>query len=136
MGNTLRIMSANLWNGNADAEGFANMVLALAADVVAVQELSPEQAEALSAVMPYGALEPSNVHRGMGIAMKRPAETFRRKMTDRDVHSVLLDPSDWPQVPSPLEIMNTHIMAPHVLWARPHQIRPGPMPRAGRSHQL
>ncbi len=129
MGQTLRILSANLWNGRADAEGFADLVLALAVDVVAVQELSPEQAEALSVVMPYGELQPSRNHEGMGIAMLRPGEMSRLQMGSRAARLSRLEPAHWPQLSRPLEVLNVHITAPQILFpkpaflTRPHQVR-------------
>jgi len=44
LGGRLRIVSANLWNGRAHPEAFAELVAGLEADIVAVQEMSPEQA--------------------------------------------------------------------------------------------
>ena len=119
LGQTLRILSANLWNGRADAEGFADLVLAMAADVVAVQEISPEQAEALSAVMPYGELQPGRDHNGMGIAMQRPGEMSRVPTVGRDVRVTRLEPAHWPQLSRPLEVLNVHITAPQILLPKP-----------------
>ncbi len=119
MGRALRILSANLWNGRADGEAFANIVTALAVDVVAVQELSPEQAEALSAALPHGEFEPDRTHTGMGIAMARPGEFFRVPMPCRDTRGVRLHARDWPCINGSIEILNVHIMAPHVLHHRP-----------------
>ncbi len=116
MGNTLRILSANLWKGGADPEAFADLVSALAVDVVAVQELAPEQAEALGGVMPHGRLEPGPAHGGMGIAMRGPAEMSRLPMPHRDARIARLHPSEWSQLDEPLEILNIHITAPHVFW--------------------
>lgn len=129
MGKTLRIMSANLWNGRADPDAFAGLVRALEIDVVAVQELSPEQAEALGAVMPYGELEPGLRHDGMGIAMRQPAEMSRVTMTYRDARVAHLDPAHWPQVSRRLEVVNVHLMAPQSMYpapsfyVRPRQVR-------------
>ena len=57
MGGRLRILTGNLANGAADPQAFADLVRSYRADVVAVQELVPEQAEALAEVMPYGVLD-------------------------------------------------------------------------------
>jgi endonuclease/exonuclease/phosphatase family metal-dependent hydrolase len=129
LGNSIRVLSANLWNGRADAEAFAELVVALAVDVVAVQELSHEQAEALSAVLPHGQLEPEADHQGMGIAMTRPGRYSRMQLPQRDGRIATLHPGDWPQLDQPLEIINLHIMAPQLLYpqpsflVRPRQIR-------------
>ncbi len=52
-------------NGRADPEAFADLVNGSGADVVAVQELSPEQADALGRMFPHGRLEPSRGFNGM-----------------------------------------------------------------------
>jgi len=125
VGQALRIMSANLWNGRADPEAFADLVLAQAVDVVAVQEISPEQAEALSAVMPYGELQPGRKHDGMGIAMQRPAEMSRVPMAHRDARVAHLDPAHWPEVGRRLEVVNVHLMAPQMFRPEPaFRVRP------------
>ena len=65
-----RILTANLANGAADADAFADLVEAAEPDVVVVQELAPDQAEALARVLPFGKLEPTRTHDGMGIALE------------------------------------------------------------------
>ena len=77
MGGVLRVISANLWAGRAEPEAFAEQVQALQADVVCAQELAPEQAEALSQVLPHGRLEPRDDCLGMGIALRAPAAVDR-----------------------------------------------------------
>src|SRR5262245_11098290 len=62
----LRVLSANLWNGGADPNGFVDLVARVRADVVAVQELTPPQADALGRYMPHGVLEPAHDYNGMG----------------------------------------------------------------------
>jgi endonuclease/exonuclease/phosphatase family metal-dependent hydrolase len=114
MAATLRILTANLRNGGADPRAFAELVAAWEVDVVAVQELGPEQARALAEVRPHGQLDPGRDFRGMGIALARPAKPARIPSTYRDVHAVQLDPEHWPEIAAPLEILNVHVAAPHV----------------------
>ena len=114
MGETLRILSANLWNGGADPDAFAELVVREHVDVVAVQELTPEQAEALGAVMPHGELHPARDFGGMGVAMRQPGKLTRVPVPHRDARAVALSPDDWPKLDAPIEIVNVHIMAPHV----------------------
>jgi endonuclease/exonuclease/phosphatase family metal-dependent hydrolase len=110
----VRVLTANLWNGGADPEGFAELVRSLEADVVCVQELSPEQAEALSRALPHGRLEPARNHDGQGIALRRPATLRRLALPQRDAHVAQLDPTHWPGLAAPLEVVAVHIMGPHV----------------------
>lgn len=118
MGQILRILSANLWNGGADAEGFAELAVRLGADIVATQELSFEQAEALSAVYPYGELEPRDDYMGMGLVLRHPAKVGRLSMPFRDGQRVEIHPGDWPQLEAAIEVINVHLAAP-TLWPPP-----------------
>ncbi len=112
MGSHLRVFSGNLMNGRADPEAFADLVRHSDADVVAVQELSPEQARALDRVLPHGRLEPARDFNGMGIAVRHPAEFDRLPLAGRDARIARLDPADWPALTGALEIVNVHIAAP------------------------
>jgi endonuclease/exonuclease/phosphatase family metal-dependent hydrolase len=100
-------------NGGADPGAFAELARRAGADVVAVQELGHEQAEALSAVYPHGRLEPDTNHRGGGIALARPAEVARLPLHGRDGFRVELAPGAWPQLAAALEIVSVHVFAPH-----------------------
>ena len=129
MGHALRILSANLWNGRADARAFAAMVEAADVDLVAVQECAPAQARALSAVFPHGRIEPSRDHMGMGIAMREPGEIEKIALPGRGAWRVRLEPAHWPGLGGPLDILNLHFAAPHTfrprpgIWLRPRQLR-------------
>lgn len=102
---TLRLVSANLRNGTADPAAFAALVAALDPDVVAVQELAPEQADRLAAVLPHGKLEPGRDYKGMGIALRQPAPVWRLALPYRGA---------WVAELGPLEVVNVHVLAPHV----------------------
>ena len=116
MGARLRILSANLLNGRADPEALADLVRRLAVDVAALQELSPEQAEALAEVLPFGSLRPARDYNGMGIALRAPARESRVALPRRDALLAELGPDGWSELASPVEIVNVHVTAPH---ARP-----------------
>ncbi len=121
----LRIVSANLLNGGADPQAFAELVATLGADVVAVQEVEARQAHALAAVLPYGDLAPASDHTGMGIALRRPAPVRRIPLPCRDAHVVRLTPQEWPILVESLEVVNVHIAAPHIppFWPALHRRR-------------
>jgi endonuclease/exonuclease/phosphatase family metal-dependent hydrolase len=118
LGQSIRILSANLWNGGADPEAFADLVVALAVDAVCVQELTPEQADALAHVMPHGELHPNRDFTGMGIALRAPATLDRVEISCRDVRVATLQPRHWSALAAPLELMNLHMAAPHTLRPR------------------
>ncbi len=110
---SLRIVSANLWNGAAAPAAFADLMAELAADVVAVQEIAPEQADALARVLPHGVLEPARDYTGMGIALRWPARVRRLGLPIRDarVADLRWDGTDGTRLE--LEILNLHVLAPH-----------------------
>ncbi len=76
----LRVATANLTYGQADAESVVAMVREHSIDVLAVQELTPAEVEALSAagldeVMPYSAIEPERGYQGVGVWSRLPFES-------------------------------------------------------------
>ena len=122
----VRVLCANLANGPADADAFADLVEALDPDVVAVQEIAPPQAEALARVLPFGKLDPARDHQGMGIALRAPGSVRPLRLPYRSAFvAELSGPSD----DEPVEVMNLHLAAPHVypvvrqLRARRGQLR-------------
>ncbi len=129
MGNSLRVMSANLWSGAADCDALAGMIEALGVDVLAAQELSADQAGAIAEVLPYGVLEPHTRYHGMGVALRRPGTVDRVASPYRDVRRARLEPDAWPGLSARVEILNVHIAAPHVgplgsgWYKRRHQLR-------------
>jgi len=120
MGARVRILSANLLNGRADPEALAELVRRLGVDVAAVQELSPEQAEALAEVLPFGTLRPARDYNGMGIALRAPARESRVALPRRDALVAELGPEGWSELVATVEIVNVHVTAPH---ARPAGLR-------------
>lgn len=113
MAGQLRILTANLWNGNADPERFAELVEREGVDVACVQELAPEQTEPLAAVLPHGVLEPARDYKGMGIALRRPAAVETLPLHYRPLRAARLDPQHWPGLAEPVSIWNVHVRAPH-----------------------
>jgi endonuclease/exonuclease/phosphatase (EEP) superfamily protein YafD len=107
----LRILSANLANGGAPAEEFAALVEAVDPDVVTVQELAPEQADALARVLPFGKLEPARDHNGMGIALKAPGSVRPLQLPYR---SAFVAELPWLEADEPVEVLAVHLAAPHV----------------------
>jgi endonuclease/exonuclease/phosphatase (EEP) superfamily protein YafD len=107
----LRILSANLANGQADAEAFAGLVEAAEPDVVLAQELVPPQADALARVLPFGKLEPAWDHNGMGIALRAPGSVRPLRLPYR---SAFVAEVGGPGEDEPVEVMNLHLAAPHV----------------------
>jgi endonuclease/exonuclease/phosphatase (EEP) superfamily protein YafD len=109
----LRVLSANLWRGRANHQALARQIEKLDVDALAVQEISPGQAGAISAVLPYGKLEATPDCGGMGIALRHPGNVQRLSLRHRDAHVVELLPGEWPDLPDRIELLNVHIQAPH-----------------------
>jgi endonuclease/exonuclease/phosphatase family metal-dependent hydrolase len=114
MGFHLRVFSGNLKNGAADPDAFADLVQSYGADIVAVQELGHDQADALNRVFPHGRLEPSHDYTGMGIALRNPGSLDRVTLAYRDARIARIDPEHWPDLHRPLEIVNVHIASPTI----------------------
>lgn len=127
MGATLRLITANLLNGRASADALVELVRSAAADVVAVQELGWEQAEALASLLPFGSLEPADDYTGMGLALRQPPAHFTRlSLPYRDARIARLEPAAWPALARPLEILNVHFAAPMLRgWSRQLALRRG-----------
>lgn len=108
----MRILSANLWNDAANPTSLLENLKAWDVDLVALQELGPAQAQAVSQAYPFGSLEASDDYRGMGIAANRPLEVRRVALPFRDarVARVARDTFD---VRSDFELINLHLVAPH-----------------------
>jgi endonuclease/exonuclease/phosphatase family metal-dependent hydrolase len=114
MGSRIRILSGNLLNGGADPEALCDLTRSLNVDVAAFQELAPEQAEAISDVLPFGALYPARDHHGMGIALRLPASQDRVRLPLRDALVARLCPDTWSGLSRPLDVVNVHVTAPQV----------------------
>jgi endonuclease/exonuclease/phosphatase (EEP) superfamily protein YafD len=122
----LRILSANLANGRADAHAFVDLVQAVEPDVLVVQELSPRQAEALARVLPFGRLEPARRTDGMGIALRSPGSVRQLRLPYCSAYvAEVAGPDD----DEPIEVVNVHLAALHVrpviqrIRDRRHQVR-------------
>ena len=109
----LRVLSANLWGGRADHQALARQIEELDVDAIAVQELSPVQASAISEVLPYGKLEATPDRGGMGIALRHPGNVQRLDLCHRDARVVELLPDEWPDLSDRIELVNVHFQAPH-----------------------
>ncbi len=114
MGTRIRVLSANLRNGGVDPPALAELVVATDADVACLQEMTPEQAEAVAERLPHGRLEPARNHQGMGIALRAPARLERIALPDRDARVARVEPDAWPGLAASLEIISVHLTAPHV----------------------
>jgi len=108
----LRVLSANLLYGRADAGALLELVRALEVTVVAVQELGPRQAEALATLLPHGKLEPTPEGTGLGIALRHPGEVEWLPLPHRDACVARLSPSGWPGLAREVEILNAHLANP------------------------
>lgn len=119
LGKAFRILSANLKSGGADPEAFVNLVASLSVDVLAVQELSFEQAEPLAELFEYGEIDPSDHYIGRALLCRYPVNVQRIPMTWGFGQTVRLETKHWNHVSGPVEIVNLHIAAPHMVTPKP-----------------
>ena len=118
MGKAFRILSANLKNGAADPDAFTNLVASLSVDVLAVQEVSFEQAESLSALFEHGEIVPDDHYVGRGLLCRHPARMTRIAMAWGFGQTARLESGDWSHLSGPVEITNLHVAAPHMFSPR------------------
>jgi endonuclease/exonuclease/phosphatase (EEP) superfamily protein YafD len=109
----IRILTANLCSGGADAAALAAIIEELRVDVACVQELGPRLAESLAKILPAGKLAPNAINRGLGIACRREAAVEAFPLPARDGWVARLAPEHWNQLTEPIEIVNVHISGPH-----------------------
>jgi endonuclease/exonuclease/phosphatase family metal-dependent hydrolase len=110
---SIRVFSGNLLWGRAEPDALVDLIRRYQIDIFAAQELGHDCAEAISAELPYGCLEPRETYHGMGIAMRRPGSYERIPMAYRDARRVVLDPKDWHGLERPVDVINVHFQAPH-----------------------
>ena len=110
----LRILTLNCWNGRADPDTVARFLEERAVDVACFQELGDDQARAIHEVLPHGKLEPARDHNGMGIASRHEVEVQHLPLPRRGAGVAELDPSAWPTLKAPLQVVNVHVQAPHI----------------------
>lgn len=108
----LRVLSCNLYNGNADPARLAAVLASAKPDVVAAQELAPNVAGVLTGALPHGRLQPALDSSGIGIALRHPASVETFPMAHRPGLSAVLDPDEWPTLPRALELVTVHLANP------------------------
>jgi endonuclease/exonuclease/phosphatase (EEP) superfamily protein YafD len=108
----LRVLTANLWNGGAEPAALSEVIARAEPDAVLAQELSPEQAAAIEALLPHGLLLPRRDKRGMGLALRRPASVSLLPLPRRNALIARISPQHWGAFAEPLEIINVHVSAP------------------------
>ncbi|HET6277865.1 MAG TPA: endonuclease/exonuclease/phosphatase family protein [Candidatus Polarisedimenticolia bacterium] len=110
LSNSLRLVSANLGNGTAESDAFADLMDHLQPDAAAVQEITPLQARALAGVLPYGDLAPSWHFAGMGIALRQPGRVRPLSLGYRNAWIAEVASGEGRSI----EVINVHIRAPHL----------------------
>ncbi len=131
MGQQLRVLSANLLNGAADAVAFAELVAALDIDVLAVQEVGHAQAEALMDLFEWGEIIPAPDFTGMGLLSRHPLRVERIPLSWGFGQVGALQIESWGDPQGLVEFTNLHIAAPH-MW----NPWPGPLLRRRQAREL
>ncbi|HSF85628.1 MAG TPA: endonuclease/exonuclease/phosphatase family protein [Acidimicrobiia bacterium] len=108
----LRIMTANLWGPQVDPIGLRDVLAAVDPDVLAVQELDPPAADVIAGCYLHARLDPVGQTMGSGIAARRPAVFSRIHLRYRSGWSAMLEPSSWPGLTEPLEVVSMHMANP------------------------
>jgi endonuclease/exonuclease/phosphatase (EEP) superfamily protein YafD len=111
----LRILSANLLIDRADPDDLRRVLTDVAPDVVAAQELGRRTAAVLEQTHPHGRLDPRDDYMGLGLVATHPIEVERLELDGRSGWVAHLDPGDWEQLESPVDVLNIHLLNP-VEW--------------------
>lgn len=107
-----RLFTANLWNGRAEPAALAEVIARTEPDAVLAQELTPEQAQAIERHLSYGLLVPRRDSRGMGLALRKPAQVSLLPLPVREALVARIAPGALGPFSEPLEIINVHMSAP------------------------
>ncbi|WP_062462924.1 endonuclease/exonuclease/phosphatase family protein [Demequina soli] len=123
----LTVATANLLTGHGDADAVVAMVRDREVDVLSLQELTPEAADALVAAgleeeLPYAAAQPDAIWRGTGLWSRYPIASWEGLdgYTFRQIRAVVALPD------GPTTVLALHPAAPQLLvhrswsdeWAR------------------
>ena len=111
---TVRVVSANLWYGRADPDAVASLAIQHA-DILAVQELTPKLADAISAsgigsAFPYHALRAREGPAGVGIWSRYPI--LRGEEYDEFWLGLIVAQVRIPDTAGEVTIVATHMSAP------------------------
>ncbi|MDJ0665075.1 MAG: endonuclease/exonuclease/phosphatase family protein [Acidimicrobiia bacterium] len=107
---SLRILTANLYNGRARPAAFAEVLRAVQPHVVAVQELSENAAEVLAEWGVSRLLDPRDDTTGMGLATDVEASFDRLEFPYRNPVRATFDGSRWGM--GRVEALSTHLANP------------------------
>jgi endonuclease/exonuclease/phosphatase (EEP) superfamily protein YafD len=115
----VRLVSANLRYGRADPAAVVQLVRATKADILGVQELTPEKAELLSAerleeLLPHRALRTQEGPAGIGIWSRYPIDADT--LDERFWLGLLTARIHIPGLHAPATVVVTHLSAP---WPEP-----------------
>jgi endonuclease/exonuclease/phosphatase (EEP) superfamily protein YafD len=110
---TLRILTANLYNGRAKPDGLVAALRSLRPDVVAVQELSENAAAVLADWGVSRLLEPDDSNTGMGVALNTEATFDRLEFPHRNPVRASFDGAQWGF--KGVEVVGTHLVNP-ISW--------------------
>ncbi len=125
------MLSANLLNGGADADAFADLVASLDVDVLAVQEVGHAQAEVLLDLFDSGEIIPAPDFTGMGLLARHHLRVERIPLSWGFGQVGGLRLANWGDDAPVVELTNLHIAAPH-MWSP----RPGPWLRFRQAAEL
>lgn len=79
-----RVLTANLYNGRADAAGLARVLDEVRPDFMAAQELAPDAARVIGERFSHGMVAPATDHTGMALVGHEPLTVRRQPLPHRD----------------------------------------------------
>jgi endonuclease/exonuclease/phosphatase family metal-dependent hydrolase len=110
-------MTTNLlYKNGATAEALTEILDAVKPDILAVQELTPEVAPAITQRFEHHHVLPRTEGPGLGIAADRPVAFEEVAMPYRSGVLAMTQPDHWPEFGGPVEILNAHLGNPIERW--------------------
>ena len=110
--NSVRLMTANVFKEGATAEALAEVVRAVAPDILALQELTAPLSSVMSDLFPYSHLSPLPDGSGIAIGTTRAVSFEEQQMPQRNGAVATLQPDSWPEFGGPVELFNVHLASP------------------------
>lgn len=112
MSEPLRLMTANLFDGNVDPESLARVLSKVEPDIMVCQELATNAADVIANHFPHHDLHPAGGYQGRGIASRFDFLSGVLWLPTRRASLATFAPDVHPAIPDGLHVIGTHLVNP------------------------
>jgi endonuclease/exonuclease/phosphatase family metal-dependent hydrolase len=112
MSTTFRLMTANLYDGKVDPSSLAQVLEAVAPDIIICQELEANAAEVIATHFRHADLHPASGYQGRAVAAQIPFESGSLELPARRASLAVFPKGAHPALPDGLDLVGTHLMNP------------------------